>query len=144
VLADICPGERVQEMEGSEEDAEVAWLAACRATKDRSPRFLSCGRDEQEKGGGDEICSASMYRGTMSLGRCWWSQDYGARGPEGREQRRPESSELGRPCTRSQAATREGEREQRNQKRGTSVASRSSRTVSRSPLFICGVHQKGA
>jgi hypothetical protein len=49
VLADICPGERVQEMEGSEEDAEVAWLAACRATKDRSPRFLSCGRDEQEK-----------------------------------------------------------------------------------------------
>jgi hypothetical protein len=74
VPTDICPDEHVHEMERGEEDAEVAWLAAWRATRDRSPRFLSCGCDELEKGGGDEICSASIYRGTMSLRRRWWRQ----------------------------------------------------------------------
>ena len=61
--ANIHPDERVQEMEGGKADAEVAWLASWRATRDGSPRFLSCGRDEQEKGGSSEICSASMHRG---------------------------------------------------------------------------------
>jgi hypothetical protein len=37
VLVDIHPSERMQEMEGGEEDTEVAWLAGCRATRDDSP-----------------------------------------------------------------------------------------------------------
>jgi hypothetical protein len=41
VLVDIHPGERVHEMEGGEEEAEVAWLAGCSATKDDSPWLLS-------------------------------------------------------------------------------------------------------
>ena len=49
--SDIHPGEHMKEMEGGEANVEVAWLARWRATKDGSPRFLSCGRDEQEKGG---------------------------------------------------------------------------------------------
>ena len=39
------------------------WLAGWRATRDGSPRFMSYGRDEQEKGGDSETCSASMHRG---------------------------------------------------------------------------------
>jgi hypothetical protein len=42
----IHPGERVQEMEGGEVEAEVACLTRRRATRDGSPRFLSCGHDE--------------------------------------------------------------------------------------------------
>ena len=51
VLADIYPGERLQEMEEGEADDEVAWLASWTATRDGSPRLLSYGGDEQEKGG---------------------------------------------------------------------------------------------
>jgi hypothetical protein len=46
VPVDIHPDERVQEMEGGEVKAEVAWLAGWRATRDSSPQFLSCGHDE--------------------------------------------------------------------------------------------------
>jgi hypothetical protein len=76
VPTDVQPSERVQEMEGGEADADadVAWLARWRATRDGSPRFLSCSHDEhQEKGGDSEICSASMHKGTTSLRRRWWS-----------------------------------------------------------------------
>jgi hypothetical protein len=67
VPTDIQPSEPVQEMEGGEADVDVAWLARWRATRDGSPRF------HQEKGGGSEICSASMHKGTTSLRRRWWS-----------------------------------------------------------------------
>jgi hypothetical protein len=74
VPIDIQPSERVQEMEGGEADADVEWLAGWRATRDGSPRFLSYGHDEhQEKGGGGEICSVSMHKGTTGLRRRWWS-----------------------------------------------------------------------
>jgi hypothetical protein len=52
VPGDIHPGECVQETEGGEVDAEVAWLAGWRTTGDGSSRLLSYGRIEQEKGGG--------------------------------------------------------------------------------------------
>jgi hypothetical protein len=50
VPAGIHPGEHAHEMEGGEADAEVVWLAGWRAAKDGSPRLLSYGCDEQEKG----------------------------------------------------------------------------------------------
>jgi hypothetical protein len=46
VLVGIHSGEHVQEMEGGEADAEVAWLVGWRAAKDGSPWLLSYGRDE--------------------------------------------------------------------------------------------------
>ena len=79
VPADIHPGERVQEMEGGEADAEVVWLARWRATRGGLPQFLSCSHDEQEKGGDSEIFLA-MHRGTTSLRRRWRSQECCARG----------------------------------------------------------------
>jgi hypothetical protein len=62
VPADIHPGEHVQEMEGGEAGAEVAWLPGWRATGNGSPRLLSYSRDEQKKRGRRGICSVSMHR----------------------------------------------------------------------------------
>jgi hypothetical protein len=131
VPVDIHPDERTREMEGDEANAEVACLAGWRATKDSSPRFLSCDSDEQEKGGGNEICSASMHMGNYEpeaalvepgvqrekARRKGINNDWGAPGSTGPV----------RACEQEP----EREREQRDERREASAASRSS-----SPIYL--------
>jgi hypothetical protein len=69
VPADIHHGECMQEIEGGEADKEVAWLARWRATRDGSPRLLSYGRDELEKGAaGDFLRNYEPKAALVELG----------------------------------------------------------------------------
>jgi hypothetical protein len=136
VPVDIHPRERVQEMEGGEVEAEVAWLARWRATRDGSPRFLSCGHDEQKKRGDDEICSTSMHRENYEPKAALVEPGvWPGRAKEGSNDDRGTPGSAGLVHAREQQP--EWEREQHNERRGASSASRSSRAVSLLPcLFV--------
>jgi hypothetical protein len=66
VPIDIHPDERVQEMEGGEADAVVAWLARWRATRMAHHGSCPMAATSKKKGVACGICSASMHGGTKA------------------------------------------------------------------------------
>jgi hypothetical protein len=96
----------------------------------------SCGHDEQEKGAMmARFARRACTGGTMSLRRRWWSavregQKEGSNGDR-----------RARLALYTRTSSNQRGREWHDERRRASTASRSSRAVSRSPLFICEVHQ---
>jgi hypothetical protein len=115
VPIDIHPDERVQEMEGGEADAVVAWLARWRATRmahhGSCPMAATSKKKGWHAGFAQRACMGGLKheavlveigvvrkrvrrKGTTATGELW----------------------LGRHCPRSRAATREGESVGRQEK----------------------------